>query len=172
MLETALGFAGSVTAPHRAASLTGRDVLRAGGSAIEAMVAMAATIAVAYPHMNGLGGDAFWVIKRPGEAPLVISGCGRAAALATLEWYASRGHASIPARGPDAALVVPGAVASWQVALDLLGGTQKFTLAELLADAIALARDGVAVAAPCRHRRRQGRGAHRCAGFCRGASRQ
>jgi oxamate amidohydrolase len=145
MLETALGFAGSVTAPHRAASLTGRDVLKAGGSAIEAMVAMAATIAVAYPHMNGLGGDAFWVIKRPGEAPLVISGCGRAATLATPEWYASRGYTSIPARGPDAALVVPGAVATWQVALDLLGSSQKFTLAELLADAIALARDGVAV---------------------------
>ena len=32
MLETALGFAGSVTAPHRAASLTGRDVLKAGGA--------------------------------------------------------------------------------------------------------------------------------------------
>ena len=43
-------------------------VLNAGGSAIEAMVAAAATIAVAYPHMNGLGGDAFWIIHRPGQA--------------------------------------------------------------------------------------------------------
>jgi gamma-glutamyltranspeptidase len=145
MLETALGFAGSVTAPHRAAALTGRDILAAGGSAIEAMVAMAATIAVAYPHMNGLGGDAFWVIKRPGTAPLVIAGAGRAGTLATPQWYAERGHATIPARGPDAALVVPGAVASWQAALDLLGNERRFDLADLLADAVALARNGVAV---------------------------
>jgi gamma-glutamyltranspeptidase len=145
MLETALGFAGSVTAPHRAAALTGRDILAAGGSAIEAMVAMAATIAVAYPHMNGLGGDAFWVIKRPGAAPVVIAGAGRAGALATPQWYAERGHATIPARGSDAALVVPGAVASWQAALDLLGDKRRFDLADLLADAVALARNGVAV---------------------------
>lgn len=145
MLETAIGFNGSFTAPHRAAALTGRDILRAGGSAIEAMVAAAATIAVAYPHMNGLGGDAFWLIHRPGQAPVAISGAGRAAALATPDWYATRGYDSIPVRGPDAALVVPGAVATWQAALDLLSGAGRFTLAELLADAITLARDGVAV---------------------------
>lgn len=145
MLETALGFAGSVTAPHHAASLTGRDILKAGGSAIEAMVAMAATIAVAYPHMNGLGGDAFWVIKFPGRAPVVISGAGRAAALATPQWYAERGQATIPARGADATLVVPGAVASWQRALDLLGDARTLPLEALLADAIGLARSGLAV---------------------------
>ena len=145
MLETALGFGGAFTAPHRAAALTGRDILRQGGSAIEAMVAAAATIAVAYPHMNGLGGDAFWLIHRPGAAPVAIAGAGRAAALATTARYADRGYASIPVRGPDAALVVPGAVATWQAALALLGGTARFTLSQLLADAIALARDGVAV---------------------------
>lgn len=144
MLETPLGFAGSVTAPHHAAALSGRDILKAGGSAIEAMVAMAATIAVAYPHMNGLGGDAFWIVRQPGKAPMVISGAGRAAALATPHWYAERGYSVIPARGADAALVVPGAVASWQAALDLLGD-QRLPLSVLLADAIALARNGVAV---------------------------
>lgn len=144
MLETPLGFRGAVTAPHHAAALTGRDIIRAGGSAIEAMVAMAATIAVAYPHMNGLGGDAFWIIRQPGKAPVVISGAGRAAALATPDWYAERGHEVIPARGADAALVVPGAVASWQVALDHVG-ERRMPLRELLADAITLARNGVAV---------------------------
>lgn len=143
MLETALGFAGAFTAPHRAAALTGRDILKAGGSAVEAMVAAAATIAVAYPHMNGLGGDAFWIIHRPGQDPVAISGAGRAAALATPERYAERGISTIPARGPDAALVVPGAVATWQAALALAPG--RFSLGELLADAIALAKAGVAV---------------------------
>jgi gamma-glutamyltranspeptidase len=145
MLETALGFGGAFTAPHRAAALAGRDILNAGGSAIEAMVAAAAMIAVAYPHMNGLGGDAFWIIHRPGEAPLSISGAGRAARLATPQRYADRGYTSIPVRGADAALVVPGAVATWQAALEVLGAKARFTLPELLGEAIALARAGVAV---------------------------
>ncbi|MGS0468260.1 gamma-glutamyltransferase [Cobetia marina] len=49
------------------------------------MVAMAATIAVVYPHMNGIGGDGFWLIKRPGLAPIAIDACGPAAALASRE---------------------------------------------------------------------------------------
>jgi gamma-glutamyltranspeptidase len=145
MLQTAYGYEGSFTAPHRAAALAGRDILAAGGSAIEAMVAAAATIAVAYPHMNGLGGDAFWLIQRPGEPAVAISGAGRAAALATPLWYEERNLKAIPARGHDAALVVPGAVATWQTALDLISTTRKFSLAELLGDAIKLARQGVAV---------------------------
>ncbi|SQA97298.1 Putative gamma-glutamyltransferase ywrD [Cedecea neteri] len=40
------------------------SVLRHGGDAIEAMVAAAAAIAVVYPHMNGIGGDGFWLIVR------------------------------------------------------------------------------------------------------------
>ena len=45
---------GMVVAPHRLAAKAGLAVLRDGGNAIEAMVAAAATIAVVYPHMNGL----------------------------------------------------------------------------------------------------------------------
>lgn len=83
MLRSALGYKGAVTAPHRQASLAGRDILERGGTAIEAMVAMASTIAVVYPHMNGIGGDGFWLVHRPGHDPVSILGCGRAAALAT-----------------------------------------------------------------------------------------
>ena len=145
MLHSALGFRGGVTAPHRAAALAGRDVLMAGGDAIQAMVAAAATIAVTYPHMNGLGGDAFWLIKRKGEAPVAISGSGRAAALATPGWYAERGHTAIPTRGSHAALIVPGAVASWQKALELVPAARRLPLKALLAEAIQYARDGMAV---------------------------
>ena len=52
-----------VVAPHHLAAETGRDVLRDGGNAIEAVVAAAATIAVVYPHMNSIGGDGFWLIR-------------------------------------------------------------------------------------------------------------
>jgi gamma-glutamyltranspeptidase/glutathione hydrolase len=51
--------------PHHLASQSALAILREGGSAIEAMVAAAAAIAVVYPHMNGLGGDGFWLIVPP-----------------------------------------------------------------------------------------------------------
>lgn len=146
MLTAALGYGGGVSAPHRAAALAGRDILSAGGSAIEAMVAAAAAIAVAYPHMNGIGGDGFWLVHRPGHAPVGISACGRAAALATPEWYAAQGiKDTLPARGALAALTVPGTIAGWESALSLRPQAGRMPLADLLAPAIALARDGVAV---------------------------
>ncbi|MCR4282025.1 MAG: gamma-glutamyltransferase, partial [Bauldia sp.] len=52
MSETVVGEKGMVTAPHRAAAEAGGEVLKAGGNAIEAMIAAAATIAVVYPHLN------------------------------------------------------------------------------------------------------------------------
>jgi gamma-glutamyltranspeptidase/glutathione hydrolase len=144
MLHSALGHNGVVTAPHRIAALAGRDVLAAGGTAIEAMVAAAAMVAVVYPQMNGIGGDAFWLIQRKGEAPIGISGAGRAAGLATAESYKAKGYSTIPVRGPDAALLVPGAVDTWQLALKADPGN-RMPLAALLAPAIAYARNGIAV---------------------------
>lgn len=49
MIHTRRGFGGACAAPHHLAAQAGRDILRDGGNAIEAMVAMAATIAVVYP---------------------------------------------------------------------------------------------------------------------------
>lgn len=146
MPHGASGFDGCFSAPHTAAALAGRDVLGAGGTAIEAMVAAAATIAVTYPHMNGIGGDGFWLIRRAGQRPVGISGCGRAAGLATPKWYAAHGHAgAIPVRGPLAALTVPGTLDGWRKALDLVPAARRIPLPDLLAPAIAYARDGIAV---------------------------
>jgi gamma-glutamyltranspeptidase/glutathione hydrolase len=135
-------------APHALASQSAVAVLRDGGNAIEAMVAAAATIAVAYPHMNGIGGDAFWLILPPGGDPVAIDAAGPAAARATIEHYAALGHDSVPLRGPLAMNTVAGAVGSWDAALQISarqGG--RLPLARLLRDACAYANDGVPVTA-------------------------
>src|SRR5262249_22675548 len=82
--ETVVGEKGMVVAPHRAAAEAGAEIMRAGGNAIEAIVAAAATVAVVYPHMNGIGGDAFFLIAEPGKKPRAIDACGRAGSLATI----------------------------------------------------------------------------------------
>lgn len=149
MLNTTRAYGGMTTAPHHLASQTGIQILREGGNAAEAMLAMAATIAVAYPHMNAIGGDGFWLLAAPGEEPVGIQACGHAARGATPEFYAEKGHAgAIPARGGLAALTVAGTVGGWQLAFQLAdkwGG--RLPLAELLAQAVDHARQGIAVSA-------------------------
>jgi gamma-glutamyltranspeptidase/glutathione hydrolase len=137
-----------LSAPHHLAASAGLRVLQDGGNAIEAMVAAAATIAVVYPHMNGLGGDNFWLIYEPGRAPHAIASCGAAAQGASRDSYRAAGFAAIPARGPHAALTVAGAVDGWREALALSaqwGG--RLPLARLLEDAVVHARDGFDVTA-------------------------
>lgn len=147
MLETKRSYRGMVTTPHHLAAQAGRDVLHEGGNAIEAMIAAASTIAVAYPHMNGLGGDGFWLIGRPGKDVTGIQGCGRSAAMASRDWYLGQGHKAIPSRGALSALTVPGTVEGWRLAHELSGKKYggKLPLARLLEDAIRHAKDGVAV---------------------------
>src|SRR2546430_14464633 len=93
---------GVVAAPHHAAVEAGRAILADGGNAIEAMVAMAATIAAVYPHMNHIGGDGFWLVRERNGRVRALMAAGRAGARAERELY--REHEAIPARGPLAAL--------------------------------------------------------------------
>lgn len=116
-LHTAGHRRGMVAAPHYAAVETGRAILAEGGNALEAMVAMAATIAAVYPHMNHIGGDAFWLVREPSGRMRALMGAGPAGAKATPALYREQGCAEIPPRGPLAALTVPGAVATWMLAL-------------------------------------------------------
>ena len=137
------------TSPHFLATQAGMDVLQRGGSAIDAMIAAAAMIAVAYPHMNGLGGDSFWLVHQPGQDPWAIDASGCAAAAATPKWYAERSLQEIPARGPAAALTMAGTVSGWQLARQLWseknGDAANLPLQELLAPAADKATTGIAV---------------------------
>ena len=135
---------GVVAAPHAAAAEAGRAILADGGNAIEAMVAMAATIAAVYPHMNHIGGDGFWLIRERNGRVRALMAAGRAGAQAQRELY--REHETIPARGPLAALTVPGAIGGWALALEAAkaaGG--KLPLGTLLGHAIRHAGDGYVV---------------------------
>jgi gamma-glutamyltranspeptidase/glutathione hydrolase len=145
-LHTAGHRRGVVAAPHRAAVEAGRAVLAEGGNALEAMIAMAATIVAVYPHMCHLGGDGFWLMREPSGRVRAIMGAGRAGANASVALYREHGHDTIPARGPLAALTAPGAVATWILALEAAraqGG--RLPLPVLLEVAIRHARDGSAV---------------------------
>ncbi|PXW94020.1 gamma-glutamyltransferase 2 [Sphaerotilus hippei] len=145
MIHTLGALGGMMVAPHHLAAQAGRDVLRDGGNAVEAMVAAAAAIAVVYPHMNALGGDGFWLIHEPSQAPVAIDACGPAVARADRAFYA--GHDHIPSRGPLAALTVAGTIGGWARALEVARGwsPRALPLSRLLADARRHARDGVAV---------------------------
>lgn len=144
MINTPLGHRGMVTAPHHMAAAAGRDVLREGGTAVEAMVTAAAVIAVVYPHMNAIGGDGFWLVGEAGQRPSGIDACGPAAGLASRDWYQAQGTTTIPARGPLAALTVPGTVGGWMAALAQPNATSgRMPVARLMAPAVAMAREGV-----------------------------
>jgi gamma-glutamyltranspeptidase/glutathione hydrolase len=150
-LHTAGHRRGVVCAPHAAAVEDGRLMLAEGGNAVEAMLAMAASIAAVYPHMNHVGGDGFWLIREPSGRVRALMGAGAAGSKATLALYREAGHDQIPARGPLAALTVPGAIAAWILAQEAakaqadkgIGG--KLPLHVLLAPAIKHAREGYTV---------------------------
>lgn len=130
-----------VTSPHSLASSAGIDILRAGGSAVDAAIATSAALAVLYPHMSTIGGDAFWLIHdaKTGEIKY-LNGGGRAVAAATREGFSARGFDEIPFRGiVPATTTVPSALASWVEAHSTYG---KLAMPRLLESAVGYARDG------------------------------
>jgi len=150
MLNSVRGRRGIAVAPHALASQSALAILREGGNAVEAMVAAAATIAVAYPHMNGIGGDSFWLMSLAtptGPTLIGVEGCGKAAAGISANHY--QGRSAIPFRGPDAALTMAGTVSAWERSLEVAAREvgAHIPLPRLLEDAIFYARHGVPVTA-------------------------
>ena len=148
MLNTPRARRGMVTSPHHLASQAGISVLREGGNAIEATVAMAAALAIVYPHMTGIGGDGFWIVATPDGKPVAIDACGASGQNVSADLYRTRGLSEIPWRGPLAANTVAGTVSGWREALLVAaewGG--RMPLARLLEEAIWHAENGFAVTA-------------------------
>jgi len=139
---------GMVATPHQLATQSGLAALRAGGNALDAAIAAAATVAVVYPHMNGLGGDNVWLVYDAGRQSLrALCAIGRAAHAATIDWYAARGiTGTLPTRGGPAALTVPAVVDGWWQAHEYSRTTMGSRLhwKSLLGDALLYAQEGFA----------------------------
>src|SRR5882724_3616334 len=130
-----IGRRGAVAANHPLAAQAGLMALRAGGNAIDAAVATAATLAVVEPMMSGLGGDGFYHVYDQAIARAVVfNGTGPAPAAATPERYAG----GIPRIGPFS-VSVPGMLAGLEAMHRSLG---RLPWCDLFADAITFARDG------------------------------
>lgn len=131
----------AVASPHQLATAVGNDILRHGGNAIDAMVSVNATLGVVFPHMTGLGGDAFWMIydaKSGGKH--VLNASGPSGSKATIDRY--QGKEQIDSRGSQAAITVPGTVDGWIKANERFG---RLPLADCLQPAIDYARIGFPV---------------------------
>lgn len=137
-----IGREAAVVSDHVLASAAGAAVLRRGGNAVDAAITMAGVLAVARPHMNGVGGDAFLLIReaRTGRV-YALNGSGRAGARATPALFAQRNLRAVPQSG-ILSISVPGAVRAWQDALERFG---TITLAEALGPAIEYADKGLPV---------------------------
>ena len=69
---------GAVASPHYLASVAGLNILQNGGSAVDAAIAINSTLGVVYPHMTGIGGDAFWLVYDASERKVhALNGTGR-----------------------------------------------------------------------------------------------
>ena len=138
----ALGTTGAVTAGHPLAAEAGLRVLEAGGLAMDAAITAAAVLAVARPHMNGVGGDMFLLYFDSGtNLTYALNGSGRAGSAKTLEELKAEGLERMPGSGP-LSVSVPGAVGAWAEGLRRFG---TISFAAALEPAVELATAGLPV---------------------------
>jgi gamma-glutamyltranspeptidase len=113
--------------------------MRDGGNAIDAVIAADAVLCVVYPHMTSVAGDLMAIVWPAGESsPVGLIGAGRSGELATIAAVRSRGHETMPARGP-LSVTVPGTVEAWGRLLERFG---TFGLGAVVEAASGFAKDG------------------------------
>ncbi|MBX5462313.1 MAG: gamma-glutamyltransferase [Steroidobacteraceae bacterium] len=142
--STVWGVHGAAATSHPLATLAAIDILRAGGSAVDAAIAANACLGFLEPTANGIGGDCFAMLWDPQERKVVgINGSGRSPAALTLETVRSRARNGVIPIGGAISVSVPGTVAAWW---DLHTRYGKLPWKSVLAPAIAYATEGAPVA--------------------------
>ena len=133
---------GMVATSQPLAAMAGVRILMAGGNAVDAAVATAATLNVVEPMSTGVGGDLFaliWKAKR--KDVVALNGSGRAPMAASIDQLRNQGRSRMPAFGPYS-VSVPGTVHGWEVLLESEG---TMALADALEPAINYAENGFPV---------------------------
>ena len=138
-----------VIAPHGMAATSqplatqvALDILKAGGTAVDAAIAANAALGLMEPTGCGIGGDLFAIVWDAGARELTgLNASGRAPAAMTIEYFRENGIDSIPPLGP-LPVSVPGTVDGWY---ELHGRYGRLPMSEILAPAIEYARQGFPV---------------------------
>ena len=124
---------------HPLATQIALDVMKRGGSAVDAAIAANAALGLMEPTGSGIGGDLFAIVWDPKTQKLYgYNGSGRSPKSLSLAEFRKRGLTDVPSYGP-LPVTVPGAVDAW---FALHGRFGRKTMAEDLAPAIGYARDG------------------------------
>ncbi len=134
---------GIVATSQTIASAAGADILRRGGSAVDAAIASNAVLGVTEPMMNGIGGDLFAIVYEAKTKKLYgLNSSGWAPQGLTIDFLKSKGVIGEIPRNIQS-VTVPGAVAGWDALHRRFG---KLTLQQVLDPAIFYAQNGVAIA--------------------------
>jgi gamma-glutamyltranspeptidase/glutathione hydrolase len=137
-----LAVNGMVATNHPLATQIGLDILKKGGSAVDAAIAANAFLGLADPAMNGIGGDLFAVVWDAKTNKLYgLNASGRSPKGVTLAYFKEKGYAQVPAMGP-LSVTVPGCVDGW---VELNKKFGKIPVDQLLAPTIAYAKAGVPI---------------------------
>jgi gamma-glutamyltranspeptidase/glutathione hydrolase len=133
---------GMVASSQPLASEVGLEILKRGGNAVDAAIAMAAVLNVTEPMMTGIGGDMFALVYWSKTNELKgLNGSGRAPRALTLDHFKQKGLTRVPIEGMEP-ITIPGAFDGWVTLLEKFG-TMK--LADLLQPAIDIAEAGFPV---------------------------
>ncbi len=118
------------------------DILKAGGSAVDAAIAANAMLGLVEPTGCGIGGDLFAIVWDAKTEKLYgLNASGRSPRNLTLEYFIQQGYEKIPAYGP-LPVSVPGCVDGW---FELHNKFGKLDMEQVLAPAIQYAREGFPV---------------------------
>ena len=130
------GTHGMVASSQPLASMAGIEILKQGGNAADAAVAVAAALNMTEPCSTGIGGDAFCLyFDAKTKSVSGLNASGRAPAALNLEYLAGQGITlKLPPSSPHT-VTVPGAAAGW---VDVLEKYGSMTMSDILAPAIKL----------------------------------
>ncbi|WP_395760016.1 gamma-glutamyltransferase [Candidatus Raskinella chloraquaticus] len=138
---------GMVSSQEAQATRIGVDILRRGGNAVDAAVAVGFALAVTLPRAGNIGGGGFMLVHRAASADTIaIDYRETAPAAATATLFLDDKGEAVPQKSRDSGLAIgtPGTVGGLALAHRKYG-SGRFSLADLIAPAISLARDGIII---------------------------